>query len=451
MAEAASRAAGSTCVRLAEFIVDIRAGDLPEAVIGQARRCLIDAAGCLVGAHRSRPGEIIGKWVAASGEHGDIRIPGSELKTSLSCATVAAAHLINALDYDDIYTKGHPGATVNSVVFTLGQALSSSDQEIIEAVVAGYEVSCRAGIALIQTAPRKEVHGHGTWQTFGAAAAAAKLMRLNSDQSAHALALAAANAPVPSVMKTVYGERPTMAKNNFGTAAWAGLASAQMAAAGFEGPLDVFEGDTGFWRMSGADGWNHESLLSELGQRFELLKVGFKAYPTCRIVQSSVQAAVELVQQTGIDVERDLESLEIAGPEILTRPPFSSAHPATIWEAQFSVPYAVALGMLTIEPGPQWFEDRLLADPRVKRLAALVAVGPLSSPDRQVGHFHSATATLRYGGGKAASNTVRVARGEYPVPLSYEELIEKAGRLTVQGDPTGWVDRIMKMRVPDAT
>lgn len=112
-------------------------------------------------------------------------------------------------------------------------------------------MSCRVGISLAHVQPRKTLHGHGTWQTFGAAAAAAKLMRLNDRQAAHATAIAAANAPVASVMKTVYGDTPSMAKNDFGMAAQMGVNAARLAAAGYEGPLDVFEGETGFWRMAG--------------------------------------------------------------------------------------------------------------------------------------------------------------------------------------------------------
>src|SRR5690606_7456170 len=113
------------------------------------------------------------------------------------------------LDYDDIFWKGHPGATVNGAVLALAPITRASGEQIIEAIVAGYDVSCRVAMSLSHSTPRKTVHGHGTWQTFGAAAVAAKLLGLNQTEAAHALSIAAANAPVPSVMKTVYGRCPT--------------------------------------------------------------------------------------------------------------------------------------------------------------------------------------------------------------------------------------------------
>ena len=302
-------------------------------------------------------------------------------------------------------------------------------------------------ISLVQTAPRKTVHGHGTWQVFGAAAAAAKLLGLDAEQTAHALAIAAANAPLPSVMKTVYGARPSMAKNNFGTAAWVGGSAARLAAAGFDGPLDVFEGDTGFWRMFGADGFDSGALLGGLGQDFELLKVGFKAFSTCRIVQSSVEAAVGAARAAGLGADGEaLAELRIHGPEIVSRPPFSLSAPGDMWAAQFSVPYAVALALLGLPPGPAWFEAATLSDPKVRSLASKVTMIPHieASPH---GGFHAARAELKTATGETYAYSVDVARGEHVRALTDAEVADKARQLVADCDPTRVAAKLIELRV----
>ena len=226
---------------------------------------------------------------------------GVRSKPDCGTAALVYATLINALDYDDIYKKGHPGATVMSAALALAERIDCSGPDLIEAVVVGYEVSGRVGMSLTQSTPRKTLHGHGTWQTMGAVATAAKLLRLDVRQTAHAIAIAAANAPVASVMKTVYGARPSMAKNNFGAAAQVGVNAALLARHGFEGPLDIFEGETGFWRMFGADGCDAGRLTEGLGHLYEIREVGFKPYSCCRILQSSIEAAVEVFRRAEID------------------------------------------------------------------------------------------------------------------------------------------------------
>ncbi len=298
-------------------------------------------------------------------------------KPDCGTAALVYATLINALDYDDIYKKGHLGATVMSAALALADRIDCSGADLIEAVVVGYEVSGRVGMSLTQSTPRKTLHGHGTWQTMGAAATAAKLLRLNVRQTAHAIAIAAANAPVASVMKTVYGASPSMAKNNFGAAAQVGVNAAFLARRGFEGPLDIFEGETGFWRMFGADGCDSDKLTKGLGDLYEIREVGFKPYSCCRIIQSSIEAAVELFRRAEIDPRGPgCQNILVSAPAIVCEAPFNNPRPNDMWAAQFSAPYTIALALLGVEPGAGWFTQQRLSDPELNALAGKIKLQP---------------------------------------------------------------------------
>lgn len=418
--------------KLAAFASGLRHGNLPAAVAAQAQRCLTDALGCLLGAQRTGVGGIVRSFVRASGAPGPVRVLGSDLRTSAGVAAFAHATLINALDFDDIYDTGHPGATVIGAAISLAQELGSGEHDLIAALVAGYEVSCRAGVSLVRTGLRQSLHGHGTWQALGAAAASARLLGLNATQTAHALAIAAANAPVASVMKTVYGARPSLAKNNFGAAAQGGVNAARLAQAGFDGPLDMLDGDTGFWRMAGADGVDTARLTGGLGRDFELLRVGFKTWSTCRLVQSSVQASLAVLAQAGVAPDSaDIARWVVQGAPILTRAPFSSPHPADMAAAPFSAPYGIAMAALGVAPGPDWFAAHALQDKRALAIAARIELQPLPPGELQ-GYHHPARAQLVLHDGRRFVHDVPVAQGDAANPLPHAFIEAKFHRLAAQ-------------------
>ena len=295
-------------------------------------------------AYLSRLAGILTGFARERGGPMEAHVLGSRIRTSCTTAAFANALLINALDYDDI-DLGHMGATAISAAFASGEKTNAAGKDLIAATVVGYEVSARIGRALLPTSPRKKTHGWGTWQTFGTAAASTCLLKLEPDRAVHALAIAGANAPVPSVMKTVYGScGPNMVKNNFGTAAEVGLTAALLSARGFEGPMDLFEGDTGFWRMIGTDRSDLDAMVEGLGREYEILKVGFKQFPACRVIQSTIETALACVKRHRIDVS-SIDRIRVRAVPRACNGPFSNPRPKDMWAAQFSTPYSVAVAL----------------------------------------------------------------------------------------------------------
>lgn len=410
---------------LAEYLVDLCFEALPAEVVEKAKICLMDSLGCFFGGHQTNIVKILEKLLSdASLGAAIVQCPDP------SGQAFHYATLANALDLDDIYSKGHPGATVVAAALAVARQERSTGRDLVVAIVAGYEVGCRVAMSLLHNRPRRTVHGHGTWQIFGAAAAAAKLLKLSREQAAHALAIAAVNAPVASVMKTVYGATPTMAKNNFGTAAMSGVNAAFLARSGFEGPLDVFEGDAGFWRMAGADGADLSQLKIGPDIRYEIRDVGFKAFSCCRIIQSSVEAAVEAFGIATVDgkTSRDVREVEVFAPEIVCCHPFNDPEPRDIWAAQFSAPFSIAMGVFGHPGGPDWFRPSRFTDPAVLDLTAKIRLFPLRSRDR-LSHHHAAKVHLHLLDGRVIQKTVEIAKGEAANPLAHSFLEKKFLRL----------------------
>lgn len=414
---------------LGNYIARENLGDLPPDVVETANYCLLDSLGCLLGGYSLPIAGMLDGFLSDVGACGVVPIVGSNSKTDPGTAAFVQACLINALDFDDIYRKGHPGATVVAAALSVAARLNSRGADVLEAMVVGYEVSGRVAMSLSHTHPRKMVHGHGTWQAFGAAAAASKLLKLDAPQSAHAIAIAAVNAPVASVMKTVYGTKPTMAKNNFGVAAQVGVNAAFLAKNGFEGPLDIFEGETGFWRMAGADACDFERLTAGLGRIYEIREVGFKPYSCCRILQSSIQASLKAFANAGVDPRgHSHEKLVITAPPIVCEPPFNNPAPANIWAAQFSAPYAVAMALLGVEPGPDWFSEGQIRNEEAARLMARIELQADKGRVSLHSH-HIARAQLHLKDARVFEAEVKIALGEAANPLPRSFLEEKFVKL----------------------
>lgn len=310
--------------------------------------CIRDSIGCNLGGERTEIGGIvINNLKHLNNDSSTSTIFGCK-KTNLFNAVFINSNLVNVLDFDDTYI-GHSGATIVPVALNVGEYLNSSGKELITAVGLACELMIRIGLGLRSSEERKYVHGHGLWQVFEAVIIVAKLLKLNYLQIANAIAIAGSNAPIPSVMKTVYGSTgPTMSKNNYGIASQVGVISAFLAKNGFTGPQDIFEGETGFWKMIGTD---NNSVAKEIDSNFnidyEILKVAFKPYPCCRLIHSYIDAITNIIKEKSIDLTQ-IKTISVKTIKPPSKYPFKNNELNNINEGQFSVPYVVSCAVIEL-------------------------------------------------------------------------------------------------------
>jgi 2-methylcitrate dehydratase PrpD len=153
--------------------------------------------------------------------------------------------------------------------------------------------------------------------------------------------------------------------------AWAGLTAARLAHAGFIGPRTVLDGPHSFWIMSGSDRFDLDALTAGLGSDFKILDSAFKPYPACRWSHPALDAVGIIMQKHPIDVS-DIAAIDIETFHYLEDFLFMDYAPTNLVDAQFSLPVPVAMALLSIPPGPDWYTQELLSDPEVRRLASLV-------------------------------------------------------------------------------
>lgn len=325
---------------LVDFVRDLRWEQVPPRVRRHATLVLVDlVAATLPG--RGAPTSRIAVEVADEIYRGTEAVGWYDgRRLSAPGAAFANAVMANALDFDDGHrlTKGHPGAIIIPAAVAVAQRTDATAAELMAAIVVGYEVGIRAGV--LQHAQRSEYHSTGSWGAVGAAAASAHLLRLDAEQTRHALGLAEYHAPISLIMRSV--DDPQMTKDGIGWGAHVGVTSALLAQRDFTAvqPELLADGD-----------------FATLGSTWAIEDVYLKPYPCCRWGQSAVAAALTL-RDRGVEAEQ-VERVVVhtfAAAAALSR-----RRPTTTEEAQYNLVWpvasALAKGRYTVEDVLGGFDD----------------------------------------------------------------------------------------------
>ena len=322
--------------RFADWAVSFREIPLEKAVVHHARRAVIDWHAALYPGMLVPPVTLMQKAFAGESE-------SPRLKALIEGT---AAHTV---EVDDIFRDGiyHPGAP------TIAAANAFSRDLSLRAVVVGYEISTRIGAAMGK-AHYKHWHNTGTIGCFGAAAAAAEVLKLDRKQFAHALATVTTFAAgLQQAFRMDSMSKPLHA----GRAAEAGVAAALMAREGVTGSLDVMAGFAA--AMGDKPDW--ERGLATLGKDFHITRMTFKNHACCGHTFAAIDGALKLKKRMKIE-PADIEQVEVA----TYRAGLEVAHyeePRTPAEGRFSLKYVVATALTHGSVRLAAFEPDRLRDP----------------------------------------------------------------------------------------
>lgn len=364
---------------LVEYTAGARFQDFPKQVIEKTKLHLLDSIGCSLGGSRSPIGtSILNPFTRMAGSPEATLIGGGKKVPCIQAAFVNGTNA-NALDFDDTYLSngiGHPGSSIIPAALAAGEWKRATGKEILTAIITGYEVGNRIGLAIQPTHERlQKVWGVGTWQTFGAVVAASKAMNLTIDQTFNAFGVAGATAPLPNTQKWGWdiSERPIhWVKEPTGWPCWTGTLAAVLAENGFIGNRYILDGDNGFWIMAGSDRCDFAKMTGGLGSEYVILNdMSFKPYSCCRWQHPALD---------GIRKIREENTLRPADVSAITVNSFywvksqEVYEPVSVVDAQFCIPFTAAMVMMGSKPGPGWYIPENLENQEVTDLAAKVSV-----------------------------------------------------------------------------
>lgn len=269
-----------------------------------ARHALLDWFACTIAGAKEPLSDIIAAEFATTSKDGKATLIARGAKATPHDAALVNGAISHALDYDDVnrLMHGHPSAPVAAAVLAIGEALGSSGRDVLSAFIAGYEVECRLGDMCGDDHYEHGFHATGTIGTFGAAAGAAHLMRLNAEQTAQALGIAASQA---SGLKINFG---TMTKPlHAGKAAMNGLIAARLAARDFSARDTAIEAAQGF-AATQAKGFTAKPMRPDANAPMAVESNLFKYHAACYLTHSSIEAIRDLKRRHNIGAD-DIRSM----------------------------------------------------------------------------------------------------------------------------------------------
>jgi len=414
--------------RLADWICSLHADhavrDIPASVRSIAANCLIDTIGVAFAGSATAVARTARAVAVDAGSRGDAAVLGSHHLFSAPAAAFANATSAHALDFDDNCYAGfvHGSAVIAPAAIAVAQKRNASGRDLLTAFIVGSECEYAVGAAT-----NSVLYDHGWWTTgvlgpIGACAAAAWLLKLDRRQTASALGLAVAGT---GGMKACFGTdaKALMA----GRAAEAGIVAALLAAQGASGPHDAFEHWNGFNGLFNQGEFNL-ATMAQLGMQWFLESPGvdIKRIPLCLSSHAAVDAAMALVARHAIDLAA-IEEIVCDVPQIV----FANLiynQPATRQQAQFSMPFAIAVSLLYGSVQLQHLDGAVLQEQPVLELMKRVkmTVGPRWSLEGACEAApEGANVRIRLRGGDWLEEFQPQARGSAQCPMRQDEIEAK--------------------------
>jgi len=412
---------------LATYAVETKFEDYPKQVIDRVKVLILDSIGCMFGGCQTNLGNAILTPIKSMGGSEEATIVGGGAKVPTIQAAFVNGTTANALDYDDtLLGIGHPGASVIPAALAIGEWMKASGKDVLNAILIGYDVGDRIGLAIQPSYERlQNVWGVGTWQTFSAVVAAAKVLNLDLKQTLNAYGVAGATAPLPNTQKWGWAmeERPIhWVKEPTGWPCWTGTTAAVLASNGFVGNNYILDGDNGFWIMAGSDQCDYDRMTAGLGSEYEVMNnIAIKPYSSCRWQHAALDCVKQLKQEHDLEPQ-DVKKVVIHSfAWVCTHEVYG---PADMVDAQFCIPYTATMVLLGLHPGPAWYTQDNLKSEEILNLSKRVKVE--LDPELDNAYFEenrlSARVEIFAENGERFETFVGIPTGDPRNPLTQQEI-----------------------------
>lgn len=338
---------------LADFVATHPSRGWSDAVDQEAHRTLMNWVGCAVGASRHDTVLAALRAVQELQPAAQASVLGRREKVDVASAALLNGISSHTFDFDDTHLKTiiHPAGPVASAALALGEHLHASGRQLIDALVLGIDVSCRVGNTMYPDHYDRGWHITGSTGSLGAAAACARLLKLDAHRTSMALGIAASQ---PIGVREQFG---TMTKPfHPGGAARSGLMAALLARQGFTASPKALEAPRGMMQtVSTKNDWRE--ITDELGQRFEISFNSYKPFACGIVIHPSIDACAQLREQ-GVRAEQ-IERIELRVHSLVLELT-GKKEPVDGLQAKFSVYHGCAAGLLFGRASEEEYADAVV-------------------------------------------------------------------------------------------
>ena len=418
--------------RLARFASSLRFEQLPRDVVNKAKLSILDTLGCCIFGASLPSMNKLATMAAAEGCAQSAAAIGMPLRTSASLAALVNGASAHAFQLDEIHLEStlHPGSLALPSAFSLAEAdRTVGGRDLITAIVAGNEVGIRIGLAAKGGMFKTGFHNQGTTGVFVAAAAAARILRLDVHQTQHALGIAGSQAA--GLMAVQDG---AMTKSfHSGRAAQSGVYAAQLARLGYTGIPDVLEAPYGAFFSSFVDDWSEPALTEGLGSHWHTLRIGFKPAPAANGSITAMTAIDTIMRKHGLTAS-DIETITAFVSDNTLHHcgwPYEPDRIQSVLSAQMSLRYGLAVMALERQNGVAQFDENKIRDPQILSFITRIRVEHEPKFEGNNGIYRVACRLfVRCRNGEMHETTVLYRKGSPEDPMTAEQLNEKFQKLT---------------------
>ena len=409
--------------RLARYMMEARDRSLSPAVVVEAKHRILDTFGAMVSGAKLKPGEMAIQYARAQGGVAEASVVTANVLTSAINAALANGMCAHADETDDFEpdTKAHPGCSVVPAALAMAERDGRSGIEFLRAVTLGYDVCCRFLLALGPDLVRATHRSaEGTSATFGAAAAAASLARLDERGMRYAISYAAQQV---SGLWSWVGDTEHVEKafDFAGMGARNGVTAALMVQMGFSGVPDVLDGEHNMLQALSTDP-RREAMVARLGERFFVSETAIKLFSVGAPIQSAIDAFLTLRREHHLTPDT-VQQVRVRLPEDGARIVDNSAMPDV--NCQYIIAVALIDGTVSFDAS---HSQERMNDPQVRAVKSrveLVADRSLMVSDAP----RSALVEVTLADGRTVNHFTRHPPGFKENPLTTEAVNEKARSL----------------------
>ncbi|TPQ40944.1 MmgE/PrpD family protein [Cupriavidus pinatubonensis] len=401
--------------------------ETPGHTIEKARWCLLDAIGCALLGVRQPWGKIMAEEVVADTSRGFSTILGGAAEVAPSQAALCNGTAMHGFELDDLLSAAliHPGAVIVPAVLAAGEAVDAPGEQILRAIVAGYEATGRISMALGTEPSQRGFHKTSVVGPVSGALAAGVAMQLSLDHLLSAAGLACSCAS--GVKNFAMGSAGMVKRMHAGRAAEAGVRMAMLASRGFTAPPAAIDGKFGLLDAFGGGKARPKLLDAGLGSGWAIDDVWVKVFPICGWIQGVVQLLLAMREEAGINA-RQVGKIVVATSAFAVENN-ANADISDAMDAQYSIPYCAALA-LTGDPGdPMAFGPEAIRDPLRASIANRVELVVDPVAEQVYPRQFACRVEVHLKNGEVHSAATRDAHGTPGDPCDEAEKIAKFNRL----------------------
>jgi 2-methylcitrate dehydratase PrpD len=440
--------------RIADFVSQLRFEQIPEHVRERAKLLILDSLGCAIYGAKLEWCRILQETFGGLDASRTTTIWGTSQKLSSTNAALVNGTQVQGFELDDVHRDGvlHCGAVTLPALIAVAESHAPKNgpmngpmngREFLAAAIAGYEIGPRVGRCMGQEHIGQGWHSGATLGVFSAGAAAARALKLDPEQTVHALGIAGTQAS--GLMAAQYGAM--VKRMHAGRSAQSGLYGALLAKAGFTGIRDVFEAPYGGFCTTfsrSTDRFNLDALSAGLGSEWETMRVALKFYSCVGSNHTTLDAIRDIRKRAPFSLD-GLERIVVYGSRVTADHVGWPYKPEGLTSAQLNLPYCVATLLLEGDVFVDQFTEEAVHDHARIELSRKVEV--LEDPAitaRGARYRHMVMVNVKLRDGSMHTETREAPRGSEHSFAPADDIVEKFRKLTRGTMPKGQQDALVE-------